>query len=487
MALSRAAQRRLAHGGNATAVTVAVVALLVILYGVLDRHRVRVDLTADRDNSLQEDTLKKISLVEQDDQTIEVIAFTFQDGKADTYQKNRAVQDLLTELDYASPFIETRFVDFDKERLTAEQLSVTEYGHWVVRRGDERVDLKARELFRSQGRGADKELQFLGEAAFNRATSQILSDRRKTLYVLGGHGEKSLGAGPDGLGDLSTLLDQENYELKALDLLRDRDQSGVPMVPSDASAVFVLGPTGPLTPGEDDALVAYVASGGAMVVAVDPGGYAPLLLDKLGISVPDGVVADQRVIYPYPDRPVVQYGRHNTTTELLERSMVTVLAHIAPIRMPAERPPWATEIFRTSQDGWVDRGGVLEVGGLARYEPEIDLAGPVSYGWGLEVPPGGGLVNEGKRVARVAVIGDSDLFTNELLQTGPGNATFAVNLARWQVWDDARLSMIGTPTAVSRLALSEQDQGRIRFVSVFLLPGLILLLGGVIWFSRRGR
>ena len=167
-----------------------------------------------------------------------------------------------------------------------------------------------------------------------------------------------------------------------------------------------------------------------------------------------------------------------------------VLAHIAPLRLPPSTPEWMTvdTLFKSSRDGWIDRGGELEVGGLARFEPEIDLPGPVDYGVAITLQPAeGGMVEPGKRVARVMVMGDSDWMTNELLATGPGNGSFAVNAFRWMVWDDARLSLIGAPTAVRRLALTEEDQGRIRFLVVFLLPLLILISGAAVWASRRGR
>lgn len=488
MAVSRAVQRRAAHGGNAILITVLVIVLVGVLYGIADRNRVRVDLTQEGSNSLLPDTMKKLELLDAEGEVVTVTAFTAQDGKKDSYFKNRAMKDLLLELDYQSVVVETRFVDFDRERLTAEELGVREYGHMVVQRGEERVDVKARELFRNQGKGADRTLEFLGESTFNRAASQLLSKRRKTVYSLVGHGEKSVeDGGPDGLSALVDALDQENYELKPLDLYRDRDMD-LPTVPADASGLLIAGATRPLTESEEDAVVAYVANGGAVMVLVDPGTPPPYLLEKLGIVVPEGIVADKQVYFPFPDRPVVTYGRHNIVDELREGEIHTMFPHIAPIRLPEPLPESirASEVVRTSRDGWIDRGGEVDLG-RPRYEPDIDGPGPVVYGWALELQPGGGFVNAGKRVSRVLVVGDSDFASNDLLATGPGNATLLVNSFRWLVWDDARLSVIGTATAIHRLALTEEDQGRIRWLVMGLTPLMMLLLGLAVWASRRGR
>jgi len=491
MALSRNLRRSLAHGGNATLVTVLVIVLVGVLYGIVDRNRVRVDVSEGGTNELQDDTLKKLSGLDEEGERVEVTAFTFQEGKKDTYFKNRAMQDLLLELDYQSSAVETTWVDFDRERLTAENLGVREYGHMVIQRGDERVDVKARELFRNVGKGQDRRLEFLGEASFNRAASQLLSKRRRTIYVLRGHGERNPEEpGPDGLSELSDLLDNENYELAVWDPYRDREADGIPVVPVDASALVVAAPKAMLTQGVDDAIVAFVAGGGALMVLVDPGTPLPGLFDRLGATVPEGIVADEQFIAPFKGRPVVQYARHSTVDELREQHMLTVLDHIAGIRLPEEPPEWlrVQEVMKTSRDGWIDRGGKLLVGGGGVYEPDIDLAGPVTFAWALEVQPGGeSIVNEGKRVSRILLVGDSDFATNDLLAEGPGNATFAVNAFRWVVWDDARISLIGSPTAVRRLALTESDRNRILWMVLGLFPMLTVLVGAGVWASRRGR
>ncbi|MBK7758497.1 MAG: Gldg family protein [Deltaproteobacteria bacterium] len=490
MALSRQWRRRLAYGGNATLVTGLVLALLGVIYGVADRNRVRWDLSSDSANQLQPDTLKKLELLAADGQEVEVIAFSSQEGKADTFFRNRAMKDLLAELDVHSATVKTRFVDFDRERLTAESLGVTEYGHLVVRRGEQRVDLKAREIFRNQGTGAERSLEFLGESAFSRAAAQLLSNRRKVIYTLRGHGELDPDErGPGGLSELKALLDQENYELKPLDFFFDRERTGAPTVPQDAAALLIARPKAALTDAEEDALITYVASGGAVGIFWDPGAPLPDLVERLGVTSPEGVVMDKLRVFPYNDRPVPTYGGHAMVEDLREERIVTVVAHAAPVRVPEELPAWITPstVLRTSRDGWIDRGGVLDKG-AAVYEPDIDLIGPVDMAVALELSPGqGGLVNEGKRVSRVLLMGDADALSNMIMGEGPGNPSFAVNAARWLTWDDARLAVVGKPTRVRRLALTEEDQGRIRWLVLGLLPALSILAGGAVWANRRGQ
>lgn len=486
MAMNRNFQRRLAVGSNATLVTVLVVAAVVVAYLLVDRFRVRLDLSADQGSVLAADTRNKLALLDGEGQTVTITAFSSQRGKKETYFKDRQLQDLLEELDYGSAVVETRFVDFDKERLTAEKLGVTEYGTVVVQRGERRVDLADRDLFRRTGKGEERTIEFLGEPAVNRAFSQLMSDTRRVVYALVGHGELDPeGRDPDGLADLARALEQENYELQKLDLVRDREDAA-PRIPDDAAAVVVARPRVAIPALEEDLLLAYLATGGSLLFAVEPGGYVPSLLGRLGVVVPDGIVLDKLLVFPYPDRPVPRYKAHPITKDLSEQLLVTVVSRVAPLQaaVPPKEGVRASTLLETSRDGWIDRGGVVE-GGSARYEPEIDGAGPAAMALALEVGPESGLVKKGR--GRVVVLGDADVLGNGLFAEGPGNASFAINTFRWLVGDEGRLSVVGRPSSVRRLALSQDDLGQVRWLVLSIGPLLAVVLGAGVWASRRGR
>ncbi len=490
MALNLQSRRRLAHGGNATLMSALVVLLIGVLVGVAERSPLRWDLSEDAASKLQRGTVHKLELLESEGVEVKITVFTAQQGKKDTYFKNRAARDFLEELGHASPVVNWRIVDFDRERLTAEELGVGEYGHMTIQRGEDRVDLRDRDLFRRVGKGAERRMEFLGEAAFNRAASQLLSKRKKVIYSLEGHGERDVeDRGPGGLTSLVEILDKENYEVETLDLFRDRLGDVAPSIPADAAAVLLARPRALLTVAEETALSEYVGRGGALMIWVDPGHPAPSILADLEVTVAEGLVMDRTLVFPYNDRPVPRYRSHAITQDLAEEKLVTVLAHIAPLVSPVEAPGWLRHepLLQTARSGWIERGGALE-GGTALYQPEIDGEGPGTMSVAVQVLPGEeGPVPPGRPVARAVVVGDSELATNQLLAEGPGNASFLVNAFRWLLGDEARLSVVGRPTTVRRLALTAEDRGVIRWVALGLLPLLTLLLGGAVWASRRGR
>lgn len=487
MAVNRTLQRRLAFGSNATLVTGLVVATVIFGWLIADTYRVRLDLSGDQGSTLLADTRNKLRLFDREGEPVTITAFTAQRGKQDAFFKDRELSDLIEELDYASPSVTTRFVDFDKDRLIAESLGVTEYGSVVIQRGERRVDLSDRDLFRRAGKGADKRLDFLGEAAINRGFSQILSDTRRTVYALVGHGEMNPEShDPGGLADLAAALDQEHYQLKALDLARDRKEGEAPRVPEDAAALLIVRPTVPIPALDEDLVLSWFSGGGALLIAVEPEGVLPDLLGRFGVAVPGGYVLDKKLLYPYPDRPIPRYKSHAITQNLLDDDMVTVVSRAAPVQasVPAIPGVRSSTLLETTRDGWIERGGPSE-DGQARYQADVDGAGPVAMAVALDVTPDSTLVK--KKAGRVVILGDADLVSNVVMAEGPGNQSFAVNAVRWLVGDEARISVVGKPSAVRRLTLTDEDRGRIQWISMGFSPLMVLLAAIGVWTSRRGR
>ena len=485
MALSRELQRRMSHGANATVVTFCVLGILFLLYGVADRNRVRIDFSMDAVAGLQNDTLHKLTLIDSGEASLRITAFSAQQGKRDTYFKNRALKDLLAEIDYATTTVQCEYIDFDRDRLTAESMGVNAYGTVVVQHGEDRVDIKDRALFRRRGQGDAQRLEFLGESAIAQAVGTLLNEQVRPIYVLTGHGELSnQSASTDSLSLLGGLLEREGYTLRALDLLRDQTESARPQVPDDAAALLIARPKVPITTTEAEAIEQFAANGGGLIVMVDVSSPVPDAVARLGLEVPEGFVMDTLRVFPYDDRPVGVYPRHPITTDLSEDGLVTVVAHVAPLRKATPEQPdvQLQSLLRTSRKGWIERGGEIQ-NGAAIFEQEHDVAGTIDMAFAAQRLNANGQPSG----ARAVVVGDAEAFTNALINEGPGNATFAVNAFRWVIGDDDRLTTVGRPTRVRNVTLTEKDAKLLRWVSLGLGPTVIMLLGIAVGLTRRGR
>ena len=483
-------RRRLTYGSNATIVTLVGILILGLIYVLVADNRFRWDITEEGRNTLTADTLAKLALLDQDGKAVDIVAFSAQRGEEDSAYKNRVVKDLLRELDAHSAVVNWRFVDFDKERLTAERLGVTQYSHVVVQRGSDRVDIRSRDMFRKSGRGDDRRISFLGEMALARGFSQLQTPKRQVVYVLQGHGEASPeDRGPNGLADLADALDVERYDVESLDLIASGATNEVPRVPDDAAMVLVPGGQGRWTDHEADALVTYLSRGGGMMIALDPNAPVPGLIDRFGVGVPSGVALDTQVVFPFWDRPIPQIQSHQVTQGLRSANLTPVLSHVAPIVVSDPMPDGVrvTSVLKTGRSGWIERGGVLRKGAPV-FEPEFDQQGPVDLAVAVEIRPGAGWVRPGKPMARVLVVGDSDFLTNAILSSGPGNRTFVLDSVHWLAGSDTRVASVGARRQkVRRLSITQEELGGLRWVSMGILPSIVALIGFAVRMRRRGR
>ena len=485
------AGRRLATGTNALLVAALVLGALAVVVELAERHPWRIDVSADALATLDPDTRAALARIEERDATVRITAFGAQGKDEEAWVRDRTIRDFLQALEHASDRVETTFVDFDRDRITAERLGVDRYGTVVVEAEGDRVDLIDRELFRARGpiRSAPgsqpsrnaREVTFLGEAAIAGAIRQVLSDRGRTVYLLSGHGEAEIF--DRGLGELEALaarLDDQGWTARTVDL--QRDGGGAPAVPPDASAVLLLGPRAPLAPAEAEALRGYVGAGGSVGLFLDPGVPAPAWLDDLGVAVPAGVVLDEVSQFPDVDRPLLQYGRHPITEVLAADRVPTVVSVAAPLRVEPRDGVSAATLLQTSRRGWVERGAERP----PRYTPGEDGEGPATVASALTLVRPHPWMEAGVE-GRVLVVGDVDLVRDELLEDAPGNATFVTNALRWLVRTDERMARVGRPTAIRR---RELDEARLEVVRWLLIGGmpLVAVLGGLlVLLVRRGR
>ncbi len=476
--------RRLATGANGLLVALFGLGLAVGTTLLAERYRWRLDLSEDGSASVAPETDGTLRRLSAGDQRVTITAFSAQRKDAESFVRDRMMRDLLREMDLRSDNLETRFVDFDRDRLTAEALGVDRYGTVVVASADDRVDLIDREMFRhKRGEGKERHLDFVGEAPIAAAIEQVLAKRSFKIYSLAGHGEHEIF--DRGLGEwkgLANLIDAQGFVVKTIDLLRDRSESGAVAVPDDAAAVILLGPKRQLGAAEEEALRDYLLRGGRVGLYLDPGGAVPRLLDEVGVAVVEGVVLDREVIRPFVDRPLLRYRSHAITAALAEDDAATVVSRAAPLALTTLEGVDVAPLLQTSRTGWVERGDLRQ----PVYDPGVDREGPVDVAVAVTVRAPHAWARGGKAGARVLVVGDSDLASDEVLGEGPGNPTFVANGLRWLVGADDRMGRVGRASPVRRVALTEGQLVTLRAVAMGAVPFAALVLGlGILAMRRR--
>src|SRR6185436_2598038 len=94
---------------------------------------------------------------------------------------------------------------------------------------------------------------------------KVTREGKRAIYVVQGHGEHEIGnTERSGFSEAKGALERSNYETKPLVLAREGK------VPDDAAVVILAGPRTDLFQPELDALDAYLAKNGKLLVMVNP-------------------------------------------------------------------------------------------------------------------------------------------------------------------------------------------------------------------------
>ena len=89
-----------------------------------------------------------------------------------------------------------------------------------------------------------------------------------------------------------------------------------------------------------------------------------------------------------------------------------------------------------------------------------------------------------KQEPRLVVIGDSDFATNQLIGEFRNRDLF-VNSVNWLLGDVEAITIRPGQARASRMQLSSEQFLQIRYLSLFVLPEAIAVLGVFAWWSRR--
>ena len=85
---------------------------------------------------------------------------------------------------------------------------------------------------------------------------------------------------------------------------------------------------------------------------------------------------------------------------------------------------------------------------------------------------------------RVAVFGDSDFVTNGWLEI-QGNKDLFLNTVSWLAQQENLIAIRPRDPEDRRISLTADQQTRIFWLTIFIIPGLILAMGVHVWWRRR--
>jgi ABC-type uncharacterized transport system involved in gliding motility auxiliary subunit len=412
------------------------------------------------------------------------------------------MENILKIYNYHSKKIKYEFIDPDKNPGMVKRYDVTQDGTTIFESGDKESRITSSD-----------------EEDITNAIIKVSREKKKVLYFLEGHGEASIEeSGERGYVLAKEELEKLAYEVKKLVLVLSDT------FPQDCSLLIIPGAEKDLLPNELETIRKYISEGGRVFLMVDPE-TAPGLksfLAEYGVLLEDDLIVDtvSRLMGGDYFMPIVsEYEYHQITSKF---RYATFFPFARSVSVAEEKPEGisADVLAKTSPNSWSERQ--LEETKV-KFDKDKDKEGPISLAAVVTVEPKDEPEEEKeteeedkgekkeaepqeeadkeaeeekqtdeapeeletiKQEGRLAVFGDSDFATNRYFNFS-GNGNLFLNTVNW-LTEEADLISIQPKTSSPRTIHMTATQGRMLFfVSLIILPLIVLVTGISVWMRRR--
>lgn len=508
------AKRQTAIGANVAVMTVLAILLAILVINISERRFVRIDMTVNRRYSLSSTAVRYLRRLDRP-----VHATVLYNPKSRlAFALAPMIEDTLSEFRSHSKYLTVEKIDiFDptnKEALAAldarmKGSKVSSENCVVFECADRFKVVTFQECIETTPWARGSKPRYKAEDVFTSTLYGLIEGRVKLLYAVTGHGERPLKSGPSvdmanpekrqgnavqeqfTLSRFCSQLRQDNYRIEPLSL------KGIDAIP-ECAALIIAGPKTPYTPEEMKLLEKYLDANGRMLVMVDADVYTGTksnvkdLLKQYGIEARTDVFGSKvyrflsgRGIFDLTGVPTVRMAVHPVTTDLQNfeidffRCCALVVSpeggrpdlRVIPILFGDPRV-WGETDTKVQYDPGVDMKGPLILAAVVQPKAlaiSADAPPPV------KTPPG----------PRMVVFASSFPFTNLYLDISPTPLLLARNAVNWMTGGEAKLGIPPKNFDVREARVSKMTGRIARWLSIGIVPLIIITLGIFVWQVRR--
>ncbi len=435
-------------GANTIVLSIAVLAILCGINVLAFRHDKRIDMTSSHLYSLSPQSRKIASHLDRN------IRFLYFDN-----QPNSQLAERMAEYRIYSRRIQFQRIDPVAHPDIAKQYNIRTMGDMVATNGTRTIHL-----------------QGTAEENVTNALIRLSRNTVKTVCFVQGHGERSVdNSGGDGYSDVKSELTKESYKVQSVNLV------SAGKVPAACSVLVIAGPKQAFFPQETTMVEKYLDGGGKVFVLADPETHTGLqpLFQAWNIKVGDNIVIDAsgvgRLFGTGPAVPLVHdYGNSPITQGFGSAMTFFPLARTVNVANSSKTTPTEVPLLMTSAASWATP---KITGRTVSFNPKTDMKGPLTLGVTAQK-------NVGKKEARLAVFGNSTFATNRWVGM-QRNGDLFYNTVSWLSRDKNLISIRPKNPTNRRVTMTAAQQRTLMWLSLGILPGLIVIAGVLIWWRRR--
>jgi ABC-type uncharacterized transport system involved in gliding motility auxiliary subunit len=366
-----------------------------------------------------------------------------------------------------SPHVKYRNADPTKDPVDVKQYGVTQTNTIVL-------DYGGKTELLLQGSQSEQD--------FTSALLKLESDRTPTVCWATGDGERELTDSNQSTGysAVASLLSDNNFAHQDLLL------AGVTSIPTTCDELVILDPTKAIPGSAVAAVDAYLAGGGRLLIAAEPWAKDPTstasmsaILKPYGVGFSGALVIDTDPAHSAANNPLIaaaaSYGESPITNDV--QNIVSYYPQTTAITGAPAAGVRAVQIATTSSAAYAI-AQARPVAQLARQKG--DASGPFTMMETLEQPAGAGKT-------RIVAIGTPAFAQNGTLPPNNNDANLEMILfsLQWLAGQDDLIALPPKPDRALPLALTQDAQSTLIFITAVLLPGLIVVGGVAVWWRRR--
>ncbi len=462
-------KRQVRYGAISFGSVVIVLAILIGINWIAARQSKRWDLTAGGQFTLS-------------DQTRKILSGLNEPVKVRVFASSRTVEpfrDRLSEYAHLTNKLSVEYIEPLKQPELANQYQVQQDGTAVF-------DYK----------GRVERATAPTEQELTNALVKVTQGTQKKIYFVQGHGEKdTVNSERSGYSSATGALRGDNFTVDKVILAQQTS------VPADAAVLVVAGPRTDYLPAEIDMIGSYLRKGGKLLMMLDPPEKTdspPLtnliaLAHEWGMDVGNNMVVDLspagRLLGTGPSIPVAaSYPAHPINEKMQVLTAYPLARSVAPVAGGVDGHT-AQPIVETSQNSWAetDLKTLSTTGEARREEDKGDKPGPIALAAAVNAAapdapaPSAG---QSKPETRVVVFGDSDFASNLALGV-QGNRDFFLNAVNWLAQQENMIAIRAKEPTDRRLTMTAAQQQIVYWLSLIVIPGLIILAGIQTWWRRR--
>ena len=322
------------------------------------------------------------------------------------------------------------------------------------------------------------EVSFGGEGALTGAIDYVISETLPKMYMLTGHGEKSMSA------SFQSAVEKQNIEMSSLSLLT------MESIPEDADCILIYGPEKDISESEKDTILKYLQSGGSMILITDPpeAGKERPNLDALmayyGVTAEEGIVVEgsqSNFMFPSQLNLLPNYESHAITQPLEEGGyyMCLPVSQGLTVGEPPRDTVSVAELLTTSASACSKVSGYS----MQTYEKEAgDVDGPFALAVAITE------TLDADTESSIVWVSSSYLLDDQTnMQISGGNQDFFLNCISWMCDQESGISIHAKSISNAYLTISSGTSSLLTLLMIGVLPIGYLAIGIVIWVRRKKR